>query len=417
MPDAVTLYHAAILAGLLLALAGVLANLATFDGLRPAAPPAAADAPRVSILVPARNEALNIGPCVSSLLAQDYPNCELLVLDDHSTDGTGDLLRGLGLAEASVGEAASFPRPAAGSCQLPLQPAAAPRLLTGAALPPGWTGKGWACHQLAQQATGDFLFFADADTTHAPGTVSAALAFAQKNRADLLSAWPRLVTVTWGEQLIIPMILLVGMTMYPHWLLLFFQRHPHLAARLPASVRRAFGVANGQFMFFTRAGYERVGGHAAERAHVVEDLALGRAVASRIDEGLRLFNCESLRFSTVRMYRSLGETWAGFTKNIRAGFEDSLAGFLAMGAWLTCGFLLPFVFAFCTPRPLVFAQLAVVYLIRILLTVRFRTSWLSCVLHPVGQMLALGIGLNSWRRSAGGGVSWKGRTYQVRRGS
>ena len=391
MPHAETLYHLAVLAGLLLGLAGVLANLATFDGLRPAEPPAAADAPRVSILVPARNEALNIGPCVRSLLAQDYPNCELLVLDDHSTDGTGDLVRGLGLSET-------------GACQ---------RTLTGTALPPGWTGKGWACHQLAAQATGDFLFFTDADTEHAPGTVSAAVAYAQRNRADLVSAWPRLVTVTWGEQLIIPMIVVLAMILYPHWLMLFLQKHPHLAARLPRSAQRLLGAANGQFMFFTRAGYERIGGHAAVRDHLVEDVALGRAVAARMGEGMRLFNCESLRFSTCRMYRSFGETWAGFTKNIRPVFESSLAGFFAMGAWQVCGFLLPFVFVFCAPRPLVFAQVAVIYVIRILLTLRFRTSWLSCVLHPVGQVLALGIGLNSWRRSARGGVSWKGRTYQV----
>ncbi len=412
MPHLETLYHLAILAGLLLGLAGVLANLATFDGLRPAEPPAAAGAPRVSILVPARNEALNIGPCVRSLLAQDYPNCELLVLDDHSTDGTGDLVRGLGLGEASVGEAASFPRPlppAGGTQRVPLQP----RMLTGAALPPGWTGKGWACHQLAAQATGDFLFFTDADTEHAPGTVSAAVAYAQRNRADLVSAWPRLVTVTWGEQLVIPMIVVLAMILYPHWLMLFLQKHPHLAARLPRSAQRLLGAANGQFMFFTRAGYDRIGGHAGERSHVVEDVALGRAVASRMGEGMRLFNCESLRFSTCRMYRSFGETWDGFTKNIRPAFERSLVGFLGLGAWQLCGYLLPFVFAVCAPRPLVFAQVAAIYVIRILLTLRFRTSWLSCVLHPVGQVLALGIGLNSWRRSARGGVSWKGRTYQV----
>ena len=422
MPDLVTLYHLAVLAGLLLGIAGVLANLATFDGLRPAAPPAAADAPRVSILVPARNEALNIAPCVRSLLAQDYPNCELLVLDDHSTDGTGEIVRSLGLSRSTgilpVGPAGVPPAEHRVGRQDARQPhrqdaCATAHMLTGTTLPPGWTGKGWACHQLAQRATGDFLFFTDADTEHAPGTVSAAVAYAQRRRADLVSAWPRLITVTWGEQLIVPMIVFLAMILYPHWLLLFLQKHPHLAARLPRSVQRVLGAANGQFMFFTRAGYDRIGGHAAERSNVVEDVALGRAVAARMGEGMRLFNCEALRFSTCRMYRSFGESWDGFTKNIRPAFERPLAGFLALGAWQLGGYLLPFVFAFCTPRPLVWAQVGVIYAIRILVTARFRTSWLGCALHPVGEALGLAIGLNSWRRSARGGVSWKGRTYQV----
>jgi chlorobactene glucosyltransferase len=389
MPLLETLYHLAILAGLLLGLAGVVANLACFDGLRPAAPPSARDAPLVSILVPARNEELNIGACAGSLLAQDYPNCELLVLDDHSTDATGAILGGL----------------AGGGGAL--------RVLAGTPLPPGWTGKGWACHQLAAQARGAFLFFADADTTHAPGTVSAAVAYARERRADLVSAWPALLTATPGERLIIPMIVFLGMVMYPHWLLRFLQNHPHLASRVPAWARRVLGAANGQFMFFTRAAYDRIGGHALVRDHLVEDVALGRAVTARIGQGMRLFNCDSLQFSTVRMYRSFGETWEGFTKNLRAAFEESLAGFLAIGAWQLCGFLLPFVFAVFTPRPLVFAQVAVICLIRVVLTIRFRTSWLSCLLHPVSETLGLAIGLNSWRRSAGGGVSWKGRTYQV----
>ena len=168
MPHLETLYHLTIFAGLLLSLTGLLANLACFDGLRRVDPPAG-DAPRVSILIPARNEALNIGPCVRSLLAQDYPNCELCVLDDHSDDGTGEIVRGLGLS-------------ANGERQ---------RVLTGAPLPPGWTGKGWACHQLAAQARGEFLFFTDADTAHAPGTVSAAVAYARRNRADTSPPGPR----------------------------------------------------------------------------------------------------------------------------------------------------------------------------------------------------------------------------------
>ncbi|MDR3402657.1 MAG: glycosyltransferase [Chthoniobacter sp.] len=388
-------YHFFVLLGLLLALGMVLANIACFTGLRPAPPPAADAAPLVSILVPARNEALNIEACVGSLLAQDYPRYELIVLDDHSDDGTGDLIRRLGLGD--TGDR---------------------RVITGTPLPAGWTGKGWACHQLSQVARGEFLFFTDADTAHAPGTVSATVAAAQAYRADLLSAWPRLITVTWGEQLIIPMILVLGICVYPHWIVLLLQKHPHIAARLPAFLRHGLGAANGQFMFFSRAGYDRIGGHAALHDHLVEDVALGRAVANRMGEGMRLLNCESLGFSTCRMYRSFGETWEGFTKNMRAAFEDSLAGFLVIGGLHCCGFLLPFVFVFTAPaaRPLILAQIAVIYLIRIVLTLRFRTSWLSSLLHPVGEILALGIGLNSWRRLASKGVHWKGRVYQTSRG-
>ena len=393
MSHLVHAYHLLVLLILGISLVMVLANLACFDGLR-AAEPFPPDAPRVSIMVPARNEALNIAACVASLLAQDYPNCELLVLDDHSDDGTGGIIRGLGVSES--GEHA--------------------RLLRGEALPEGWGGKNWACHQLAQQARGEYLFFTDADTIHAPGTVSAAVAYARRHRADLVSAWPRLVTVTWSEKLIIPMIVLLGMILYPHWLVLTLQRRPRLAALIPTRFRRHLGAANGQFLFFTRSAYDRIGGHAALRGHVVEDVALGRAVAARMGEGMRLRNCESLAFSTCRMYRSLGGVWEGFTKNLRPAFEDSLAGFLAIGATQMCCFLLPFV-ALLMPvadKCPVIAEVMLIYLLRVILTFRFRTSWLGCALHPIGHALALAIGLNSWRRSAGGGVTWKGRTIAVR---
>jgi chlorobactene glucosyltransferase len=181
MPDFWTIYHLVVLLGLLGSLVAVVANLSCFGGLRPAAP-LPADAPLVSILIPARNEERNIGACVSSLLAQDYPAWELLVLDDHSEDATGEIVRSL-IAKAPVVQA---------------------RLMDGTALPAGWTGKSWACHQLAQQARGAYLFFTDADTAHAPDTIAAAVAHATRTRADLLSAWPRLITITWGEKLVIP---------------------------------------------------------------------------------------------------------------------------------------------------------------------------------------------------------------------
>ena len=393
MPGLLLIYQFVVLAGLVLSLAMVIANLSCFDALRPSPPPLAENAPRISVLVPARNEALNIGLCVSSLLSQDYPNLELIVLDDNSEDETLKMIQDLGLAETSTQH----------------------RLLRGAPLPAGWTGKNWACHQLAQAATGDFLFFTDADTCHAPGTVTASLSYAERKRADLLSAWPRLLSVTWGERLIIPMILFFGMVLYPHWLLRSLQAHPERAAGLPATLLRGLGAANGQFMFFRRAAYERIGGHAALRDHLVEDVGLGRAVASRLREGMRLFNCDSLGFSTTRMYRSFPEVWEGFTKNMRAAFEDSLVSFLMLGAIHVCGFLLPFAFLACggAAARIAAAQLVVVLLIRIILTLRFRTSWWSAICHPLSEILMLAIGLNSWRRLASEGVTWKGRTYQA----
>jgi chlorobactene glucosyltransferase len=385
-----TIYHWLIVGGLLLILANVLANLHSFDGLRSAPPPERP--PLVSILVPARNEQRSIEACIGSLLRQDYPNCELLVLDDHSEDDTGEIVKKLLTEAAERGMQA--------------------QMLRGEPLPEGWTGKNWACHQLSQAARGEFFFFTDADTEHAPGMVSAAIAYAQRNHASLVSAWPRLVTVTLGEKLIVPVIVLVGMSFCPLWRHRQMQEHPEKA---DGPMLRHSGAANGQFMLFARRAYAAIGGHASVRAHLVEDVTLGREIAERIPEGERLFNCDALRFSTVRMYRSFGETWEGFTKNLRAAFDDQRVAFWLFGCAQSVCFFWPFVFIFLVPAPLcpvVGLQIALIYSIRFLLTARFRTSWLGAALHPLGVLLLMLIGLNSWRLSRGRGVVWKGRTYR-----
>ena len=387
-----TVYQWLIVGALVIILANILANFRAFDGLRRAEPPE--DPPLVSILVPARNEERSIAECAGSLLAQDYPNCEVIVLDDHSDDGTGAIVERL-FSDA-----------------MKERPNLTTTLITGEPLPAGWTGKNWACHQLSQAARGEFLFFTDADTAHAPGTVTAAVAYALRNRAGLLSAWPRLVTVTPGEKLIVPVIVLIGLAFCPLWLQRWVQEKPERAAGHDV---RGMGVANGQFMFFTRRAYMRVGGHEAVCAHVVEDVTLGREVAALMPEGERLFNCDALDFSTVRMYRSFGETWEGFTKNIRAAFDDRGILFWMFGCAQAAIFFWPFVAVFLVPAPLrwiVGLQIGIIFLIRFLLAVRFRTSWFGAVLHPIGVLLMMLIGLNSWRLSIGRGVVWKGRTYR-----
>ena len=387
-----TIYQWLIVGALLLILANVVANLRSFDGLRPAEPPE--NPPLVSILIPARNEQRSIEACVGPLLRQDYPNCEVIVLDDHSEDSTGALVQKL--IAGATGDRASVNA----------------SLICGQPLPDGWTGKNWACHQLAQAARGEFLFFTDADTGHAPGTVTAAVAYAQRNRAGLVSAWPRLVTVTPGEKLIVPVILLVGLAFCPLWLQRWIQKKPERASGYDV---RGMGVANGQFMFFSRRAYERIGGHEGVRAHVVEDVTLGRQIAGLIPEGERLFNCDALQFSTVRMYRSFAETWAGFTKNVRAAFDDRGIMFWIFGCSQAAVFFWPFVAIFFAPSSLrwvVGLQIAIIIFIRLLLAARFRTSRFGALLHPLGVLLLMLIGLNSWRLSRGRGVVWKGRTYK-----
>jgi chlorobactene glucosyltransferase len=349
-------------------------------------------APFISVLVPARNEEHRIAPCASSLACQQYPNFEVLVLDDHSQDQTAAVLRGLG-----YGDEGKF------------------RILTSTALPDGWTGKAWACHQLAQAAKGDYLLFLDADTEHHPAMLASALAVAQETNASLLSAWPRLVLGSWSEKLVLP-IIHVSVVFYPFALWEWLLKHVPFTKTQPPRFWRRFGGANGQFLLFKRSAYDHIGGHTSVAQHMVEDVALGREVASRISEGLRLVNCDGSQISSVRMYTCLSEVWEGFTKNIRAVFEGNLSSYLFAGFLVNATLVLPFVFVAFTrgvEQQIVLAQIALIYLIRIILTLRFGTTWFGCIFHPFGFILATLIGLNSWYRSAGSGVSWKGRNYAV----
>ena len=351
--------------------------------------PSQGSVPLVSVLVPARNEAARIISCLRSLLAQDYPNYEVVVLDDHSEDDTAAIVRDHGC-----------------------------RLLTGRSLPDGWTGKAWACHQLAAEARGDYLLFTDADTAHEPGALGAFLGHALDSDAALLSAWPRQITGTWSEHAVIPLVYVLLLGALPHYLLRRLQRHPEYARGASAASLRTLGAANGQYMLFRRDAYDAIGGHAAVSDHLVEDVALARLVAARTGEGMRLINCDGSGLVGCRMYGSFAEVWEGFTKNLRAAFAQSAAAFWLFGTLQAAGLLMPFVFA-CAPGwagrwwTLTVAQAVCIYAVRAAMAVRFRTSWWGVWLHPVGQGLSLLIGLNSWRLSTQKGVTWKGRSYRM----
>jgi chlorobactene glucosyltransferase len=144
---------------------------------------------------------------------------------------------------------------------------------------------------------------------------------------------------------------------------------------------------------------------------MAEDVALGRAIAGRIGNGMRLVNANGVLLVKCRMYRSLGQIWEGFTKNLRPVFEGGNLNFLMAIAGQFLVFVLPFVLVIVSPSPAVVGEVCFLYGIRTLAAVRYRSSWLSVLLHPIGYTFALVIALNSLRQVAGEGVVWKGRLY------
>ena len=354
----------------------------------------------VSVLVPARNEERRIRECLASLIAQHPPVREIILLDDRSEDATPEIARELGFTS---------------------EPGSRLRMIRGEELPVGWVGKNWACHQLscAADSRSSHLLFTDADTIHSPVCVRAALSHARETRADLLSLWPDQITGTWSEKLFIPLGYLLFMAFQPFPLLAWLQADPRRVRRWGFSRARlaSMGAANGQFLLFRREAYRELGGHEALRDHLVEDIAFGRRVAGRTGEGMRLVNADGIDLLTCRMYSGFSDLWEGFSKNLRPAFEESHLLFLLFGLVIWSLFLLPFLLhaaAFLGFPSLLGPSLLTVSLIlvlRAILTLRFRTSWLGCIGHPFGVALAMLIAFNSWRLCRSNSVSWKGRLY------
>ncbi len=328
--------------------------------------------PKLSILIPARNEAAVIGQTVHSLLAQTYGNFELVLLDDQSEDGTGEVAM----------------QAAAGDVRF--------RLLAGTPLPPGWLGKNWACHQLAQAASGEWLLFADADVRWLPDALAGLLGIAQREHADLLTVWPTQHTESWAERLVVP---LIGFAILSYLPIL-----PVHHTRQPA-----FAAANGQCLLFRRGAYGKIGGHTAVRQNVIEDVALAKAIKAN---GLRLRMADGNRLVSCRMYQSWAEVKAGFAKNILAGHGGSVPFLLLSTLFHGLLFVFPWLWFAATlavwPLALGLAGLA----LRMATAVFTRQRPLDAILMPVSVLLMSRIAWQSieWQRR--GTAVWKGRSLK-----
>ncbi|MCL4269260.1 MAG: glycosyltransferase [Anaerolineales bacterium] len=357
--------------------------------VKPVLPPV--KAPLVSVCIPARNEENNIRRCVQAILEQDYPNLEVIVLDDRSTDATLTLLKDIASRDSRL---------------LPI---------SGSDLPAGWAGKPHALYQAVSVARGEWLCFVDADTFLAPNALSSVFAKALETEADLFTVMTRQILGSFWERTVMPLVmtaLSVG-----------------FSPRKVNDPQRRDAVANGQFIFIKRSIYDLVGGHERIKDQIVEDKALSELVKW---SGHRLMIADGRDVVSTRMYTSLETMWEGWTKNIYLGLRDH-PSLLLLGAF---GATLALIAALFLPIwPLLglswymqgggwMALLVIVEALLVwgyLIWIRAQVAQEMGISRGYAFLTPLGAGVfaammltSAWKVVSGQGVTWRGRKYQPR---
>ena len=328
--------------------------------------------PRVSVLIPARNEEANVGACIKGLLSQNYDNFKIHVLNDQSTDSTGAIIEKCDERYPEV------------------------QAIHGKSLPTGWGGKNWACHQLSQHADGEILIFTDADNRPvSPNAIANTVAYMQKLELGFLSAFPEKVTGTLAEKLVVPVVDMFVYAGLPLWLT-YFSRFPSLAA------------ASGLWIAFTREAYQLIGGHQAVSNQIVEDVELSRLAKKK---GIKILTSAGTGVVSCRMYHSFSEVWNGFSKNLFGLVRYKMIPFFILILGLLTMCVLPYMTVWFAPlRGPAIVAIVMNIVIRMVLALKYRHPFFtSVILHPFGVLLTLVIGINSFCQVRSGRLQWKDR--------
>lgn len=382
--------HGAALLGYLAIAHRWIRDHALFPRLEPhGVDPLPVPAPKVSVVVPARDEESTIGACLERLCASRYPALEVLVVNDQSSDRTGEI---------AAAHASRDPRV---------------RVIDGTQRPEGWTGKNWAIHQGATAATGELLLIVDADTELEPRAIPEAVARLEARQLDLLTVFPRIRLGSFWERAVLPALGLIP------------------SFRLDRINDPGLPDANavGYFLLFRRSAFDALGGYAAIRGRVGEDWV----VAHRLkDAGRRLEMVLAPDLVRKGFGPSLADIWQGFVKNFMLILEEKrvravlaaplvalLAVFLVM-PWLAC--LQGIVVAGLTPGAwrtaaalvgLGLAELFVVQSVRRAMELTAGIADQAIHLQPLGAAVVLAMWATAIARTlAGLGLTWRGRTYR-----
>jgi Glycosyl transferase family 2 len=331
----------------------------------------------VSVLIPARNEALRIGPTIDSLLACDGVDFEVIVLDDGSSDSTAEAVMIAAKGDQRVCVVQSAPLPAQ-----------------------GWLGKPNACRQLGELGRGSVFAFVDADVVVHPSALRASVALLRDHELGLVSPYPRQLAVTAAERLVQPLL---------QWLWLTF-----LPLRLAERPRpESMAAANGQLLIVDAVAYRSIGGHTSVAAEVIEDVAMARAMKRA---GYRAIVAEGSKIATCRMYTGWPELRDGYSKSLWAavqpGWASRLVGGLVAFVYVvpTLSFLVGLLFGEGRLVALGAAALAAGYVGRAVSALTTGGRLLDAVWHPVSIVILLGLGRRSHKLHQTGRLTWKGRT-------
>lgn len=343
--------------------------------------------PHVSVIIPARDEARNIARCLRSVLASTYPDFDVVVVDDHSTDGTGDLARAAAGGDPRV------------------------RVIVPPPLPEGWFGKSWACATGAGATTGELLLFIDADTSLSSDLLVRLVNARATRDADLISIGGRQELGTFWERVVQPQVFTMLLVRYGG------------TERVGSSRRASDKIANGQCILVRRDVYASIGGHGAVRDKVAEDLMLAQTV---FRAGKRVSLVLGLDQLSTRMYTSLHELVQGWGKNIYAAGADTLpVGGLAGRILLPFLLVAPTVLVLVPPVMTILTLVGVIDISAVppaVATLVLMTGWgliyaafgvspLFGMLYPLGAAVLLYIVVKAIGR--GRRVAWKGRSYRA----
>jgi len=337
--------------------------------------------PLISVLIPARNEEEKIRRCLVSLLKQDYPNFEIIVLDDNSLDNTSQVVRAMAEKDKRI------------------------KLVSGKPLQAGWMGKCWACQQLSEYANGKYFIFTDADTLHFSDTITKAFAALINSNLDAISVFPSQIAVTFHERMTIPFVNFAILSFMPLFL-------------IKKAKSSFFSTGIGQFFLFKRQAYEKMGGHRSVKAKMLEDIHISKQVKKA---GFKYMIFDGSSNVYHRFYRNFKEVMRGFSKFIYPAFGYNV--FVEFVALLIFSIVFLFPFIILPAGILILdwsgliltlgiVQIFLIFTIKIILAIRFKTRVLDIIFTPISICYMLVVAANSYFQARfGKGLYWKERIY------